>query len=389
MTTLDIFEGVTESAVRARRGAKWTKHGDEVLAAWVADMDFPVAPPIRRAVVEAAECSAFGYARQDEQQELFAACRDWLASRHGWSPDVERFLGITDVVQGIHVALHQYTEPGDGVIVQGPIYPPFLRAVEEQGRRVVDNRMVDPTGAATFDLDNLRTLAADPGTKLLLLCNPHNPSGRVLTRAELETIAAIAVEHDLIVLSDEIWMDIVYPGHTHIPFQTLGPEVAARTVTMTSATKSFNLGGIRCAVAIFGSPELQARFEQLPAKIRGAANCLAQRATIAAWTDPESRAWFEAALRQLEINRDTVGRFVAERLPMVKHRTPEGTYLAWLDFSAAGLDRAAALYLIEHARVALNDGNDFGEGGHCARLNFATSPALLQEILERIESSLR
>lgn len=386
MTVVDVSEGVTAAALRARGGTKWTKHDEDVLAAWVADMDFPVAEPIRRTLIAAVERSALGYAPATQQEELFAACARWLERRYGWATNPIQYAILCDVVQGIHTALHTLTEPGDGVIVQGPIYPPFLTSIELQGRRVIDNRLTDPTGAAALDLDELRRQAADPRTTLLLLCNPHNPTGRVYTRAELEGIAQIAIDHDLTVLSDEIWMDIIYPGHRHIPFQALGPEIAARTVTMTSATKSFNLGGMRCAVAIFGSPALQERFDRLPSRIRGTANTLAVLATIAAWDECEG--WFDAALGRLDANRLQVIEFMRTRLPEVKQRPPEGTFVTWLDFSAYQLELPAADYLLNRARVALNDGAAFGGDAGCARLNFATSPAILSEICERIAASL-
>lgn len=387
MVTIDPCADVTAASLRARRGGKWNKYGEDVLAAWVADMDFTVAAPVRDAIVSMAEHSAFGYGRMEDQEFLFRSASQWLARRHGWEPDPATFAALCDVVQGIHVVVHTFTAPGDGVLVQGPIYPPFLTSVQTQERHVVDNRLVDASGAAELDLDGLRRAAADPRTKLLLLCNPHNPSGRVLTRAELEGIAAIAIEHDLVVVADEIWMDIVYPGHRHIPFATLGPEVAARTITMTSATKSFNLGGVRCAVAIFGSQALRDQFDSLPARIRGVPSTLGIRATIAAWTDGAS--WFDAVMRRLDENRHTLTAFMRQRLPRVRYREPEGTYLAWLDFGDLNLEVPAAAFLLDRARVGLNDGNDFGGDGHCARLNFATTPALLTEICERIAAAVR
>ncbi|MBI4280346.1 MAG: aminotransferase class I/II-fold pyridoxal phosphate-dependent enzyme, partial [Armatimonadetes bacterium] len=330
--------------------------------------------------------SAFGYAPAADLEQMFCAASRWMASRHGWEPEPDTFAALSDVVQGLHLAIHVFTEPGDGVIVQGPIYPPFLTSIKAQERRIVDNRLIDPSGAAELDLDGLRRAAADPRTKLLLLCNPHNPTGRVLRRDELEAIAAVAVEHDLVVVADEIWMDVVFPGHRYIPFAALGGEVAARTITMTSATKSFNLGGLRCAVAIFGSPALRERVDALPARIRGAPSVLSIRATTAAWKD--GAAWFDAVMRQLDANRQFVGAFVRERLPGVRHRTPEGTYLAWLDFGGLELGQPAAAFLLERARVALNDGDEFGGDAHCARLNFAATPAILSEICERVAGAL-
>ncbi len=387
MGGIDPTRGVTAAELRARGGAKWNKYDADVIGAWVADMDFVAAEPIQEAVRWSAEHSAFGYGQPENVEQLFRACSRWYGERHGWEPDPSAFLAICDIVQGIHVTLATFTEPGDGVIVQGPIYPPFLDGIRAQGRTVVDNRLRDPEGEAALDLDGLRRAAADPRTRLMLLCNPHNPTGRVLTRDELEAIAEIAVANDLTVLSDEIWMDIVYPGHKHIPFAAISPEAAARTITMTSATKSFNLGGIRCAVAHFGSPALQARFERLPGRVRGAPSTLSVRATTAAWTD--GGPWFDTVLRQLDANRQALGAFLRTRLPEVRHRTPEGTYVAWLDFTGLNLERNVWEFLLETARVGLNNGVDFGDDDQHVRMNFATTPALLDEALGRIARAVR
>jgi len=382
MVAIEALLDVTPETLRARGGVKWNKYDADVLPAWVADMDFVASEAVQARVAEMAARSAFGYWRMDREERFFEAAGRWIAARHGWQIDPALCALIVDVVQGINIAMCLFTEPGDGVIVQGPIYPPFLRSIEAQQRMVVDNRLVDVTGAATLDLDGLRALAAQPRTRLLLLCNPHNPSGRVLRRDELEAIAAIAIEHDLIVVSDEIWMDIVYPGHKHIPFASLGPDVAARTITLTSATKTFSLGGLPCALAICGSAALRERWAAWPQQLRGMPSAISIEATIAAW---ESGAdWFAAALRQLDANRQAVAAFVRERLPHVRHRSPEGTYLAWLDFGACGFGAPAADVLLERGRVALSNGIDFGADPAWARLNFATTPAILDQILERI-----
>ena len=387
MAIVDPAAGVTETSLRHRLGVKWTKYGGDVLPAWIADMDFTLPEAIRAAIAWSAEHSALGYDRPEDQAELFRAASDWIAARHGWAPDPAACGVLGDLLQGMLVSIHAYTDPGDGVIVHGPIYPPFLTSIISLGRRVVNNRLVDACGAATLDLDELRRAARDPRTRLLMLCNPHNPSGRVFRRDELEAIAAIAVEGDLIVVADEVWMDVVYPGHRHIPFATLGPQVAERTITLTSASKSFNLGGLRCAVAIFGSPALRARFDTLPPRMRSVPNVLGIRATIAAWRS--GGPWLEAVVRQLDANRQALARFVRERLPGVRHRTPDGTYLAWLDFTALRVGPTAAAFLLERARVALSDGAEFGGDASCARLNFATTPAILEEICERIAGAVR
>jgi cystathionine beta-lyase len=380
--TIDPCAGVTAESVRARRGIKWNKHGEGVLGAWIADMDFAAPQPVLDVLEWSARHSALGYERPEDLTVLFEAASTWIARRHGWEPDPSAFAALADLVQGMLLAIHAFTEPGDGVIVQGPIYPPFLTSITMLGRRIVDNRLIDPAASASVDIEDLRRLAAEPRTRLLMFCNPHNPTGRVFRRDELEAIAAVACEHDLVVVADEVWMDVTYSGHRHIPFATLGEDVARRTVTLTSAGKTFNIAGLRCSLAIFGSPELRERFEVLPARIRGHPNILGLRASVVAWT--ECGAWLDAVLCRLDANRKALAAFVADRLPAVRHRVPEGTYLAWLDFSGCHLPMPAAAFLLDRARVALNDGADFAGGPHCARLNFATTPEILAEICDRI-----
>src|SRR5690606_36437248 len=200
-----------------------------------------------------------------------------------WSVDPERVEVLADVVQGIHVAIDRFTAPGEGVVVQTPVYPPFLGALPESGRRLVENPLVWTGTRYEMDLDGLRTALGRDGAHLLLLCHPQNPTGRVFTRAELEALADVVLAHDLVVVSDEIHGDLAFAEHPFVPFASLGPEVAARTITLTSATKAFNIPGLRCAVAAFGSRELHRRFAGVPRHLRGGINLFGLAATRAAW----------------------------------------------------------------------------------------------------------
>jgi cystathionine beta-lyase len=291
------------------------------------------------------------------------------------------------VVQGIYVAIDQFSEPGEGVLVQTPVYPPFLIAVREMRRRLVENPLVAGATRHEIDFDQLRSVI-DPSTRVFLLCNPQNPTGRVFDRRELEALAEIAIAHDLVVVADEIHGDLVYAGRRHIPFASLAPEVAARTVTLTSATKAFNIPGLRCAVAHFGSESLRKRFERVPRHIRGGLGSLGQAATLAAWR--AGQPWLDAVLAHLDGNRHSVARAVAERMPGVRHFEPEATFLAWLDCRSLELAPSPHTFFLENARVALSEGSVFGGPGRgFARLNFATSRPLLDEITTRIEKALQ
>jgi cystathionine beta-lyase len=225
---------------------------------------------------------------------------------------------------------------------------------------------------------------------VLLLCNPHNPTGRVFDDAELRALADLAIRYDLVVVSDEIHADIVYPGGRHRPFGSLGAEPAARTVTLTSATKTFSIAGLRLAVAHFGSPELLARYQSLPRFLLGGANGPGAVATLAAWRHGDR--WVDELVDYLDDNRRLLADFVAAELPGVRHATPQATYLAWLDcrgLRGAALEPSPAAWFLERAGVAVNDGADFGEPGRgFVRLNFATSRSLLQRILDRLAASL-
>ena len=375
--------------LRRRRGEKWALHGPDVLPAWVAEMDFPLAEPVRRAVEQALELDDLGYPLHPRRDELPALFAERMATRFGWRPDAGRVEVIADVVQGIYVAVSQLSAAGEGVVVQTPIYPPFLEAVAETGRRLVENPLVCGAAGARFEIDfELLRSRIDATTRILLLCNPHNPTGRVLERRELEGLAELALAQGLVVVADEIHADLVYPGQRHVPFASLSPEVEERTVTLTSATKAFNIPGLRCALAHFGSSALQHRFLALPRSLRGGLGALGQAATLAAWR--VGQPWLDAVLAYLAGNRDLVARFVADRLPGVGHVPPEASYLAWLDCRALRLEPTPERFFLSQAKVALSAGERFGEPGiGWVRLNFATSRAILGEILERMAKALR
>ncbi len=381
------LDGLDVATLRRRRGEKWQHFGPEPLAAWVADMDFPVAEPIRRVLQLALDLGDLGYPVNPRPSDLPTVFAERAARRFGWQLQPRQVEVITDVVQGIFTALSVWSEPGDGVLVQTPVYPPFLGSVRETGRRLVTCDLVRGANGYAIDFDALRR-AADPGVRILLLCHPHNPTGRAFSRAELEGIAALALERDLVVVSDEIHADLVYPGRMHLPFATLGPEVERRTVTLTSATKAFNIAGLRCAVAVYGSEELKRRFRTLPRHLRGGVNTFGLAATDAAWRHADP--WLAQVLAYLDANRRRVADVVRERMPGVAHLMPEATYLAWLDCRALELEPDPQRFFLERAGVALSDGAPFGDAGKgFVRLNFATSRAILDEILERMAKAVQ
>jgi cystathionine beta-lyase len=380
------FDALTLPVLRARTGEKWHLYGPDVQALWVADMDFMPAEPIRRRLQRALDVGDFGYPlhpRPTGLPELYAAR---ALRRYGWRVDPTRVELISEVVQGMFVAIEQLTAPGDGVVVQTPIYPPFLGAVREMKRTLRENRLVQTPGGYRIDFDDLRAQAR--GARMLLLCNPHNPTGRVFTREELAGIAAVAEEHDLAIVADEIHADLTLPGARFTPIASLSPAVEARTLTLTAASKAFNIAGLRLALAIFGSRELKQRFKAFPRHLRGGLGGQGFLATEAAWLHGDE--WLAQVVAYLDANRAFVADFVERELPGVVHVPPEATYLAWLDCRALDLQPTPHRFFLERAKVGLSDGATFGAPGEgFVRLNFATSRALLEEALAKLAKALR
>lgn len=371
-----------EEIDRLRRlsGIKWRRWEDDVIPAWVADMDFPTAPAIVDALREMVDASDFGYNLASFDDSIPRAWAGWSSERFGWEPPLDRVRVFSTSLQAIAASLSVATAPGDGVLLTTPVYSPFFGMIENSGRRVVEYRL-DRTDWR-IDGDSLRG-AIDAGTRAIVLCNPHNPSGRVFGRSELEAVLSLAEEYDLLVVSDEIWQDLVYPGAVHVPFASLGPEALCRTVSVTAASKSFSLGGLSCAVAHLGPDTVADGIEAMVPHVLGGINALGARATLAAW---ESGAgWLAETVTTLHANRDHLIARLASEAPAVRTTLPEATYVAWLDFRATGIAADPAASLLEHARVGLSPGPDFGVAGDGhARLNYATHPKILDEIIDRI-----
>lgn len=371
--------------LRDRWGGKWRTHPADVLPTFVAEMDFKVAPAIQEVIRHFADHQDYGYGQMTDTMPLFEAFAAWMSRRHGWEPDPALTHVNTDVVQGIVSMLVSLSQPGDGVIAQTPVYPPFLRAIEWTGRRLVESPLIDDGTRFVMDLEGLERAAS--GAALILLCNPQNPTGRVFERAELEAIAKVAADHDLTIVSDEIHADLLYPGLVHVPMETIS-AAADRTVTLTSATKGFNIPGLRTSIAHFGSARLKERFDKVvPEHLLGGPSRIGVAATIAAWSQGEG--WLEEVMRYLERNRTHVAEWA--RRSRLDHHAPEATFLAWIDCRRLNLKSAATpqQYFFEHARVALSEGSDFGAPGRGhVRLNFATSTEILQEILDRLSQAL-
>ena len=381
------FDDLDIGRLRARTGEKWSQFGDDVLPAWVADMDFPPAPRIGEVLTRMVEIGDLGYPVNPEPGDLPTVFAERVARRYDWHPDPHMVEVITDVMQALYAGVEVYSEKGEGVVIQTPIYPPFLLAATRTERRAVLNTLVRGPDAYQIDFDALAR-ALDVGSGLLLFCNPHNPTGRAFGRGELEELAELVLARDVVVIADEIHADLVYPDRQHIPLASLGPEIAARTVTLMSASKAFNIAGLRCAVAAFGSAELKSRFDAVPRQLLGGVGSPGLLAARVAWE--ECQDWLDAVLRYLQGNRDFIFDFVARELPGVVQRRPEATYLSWLDCTALRLEPNPFRYFLDRGRIALSAGADFGSGFEgFVRLNFATSRSILCQIVERMKSALQ
>lgn len=369
--------------LRGSSGVKWTRYPADVLPCWVADMDLPTAPAVQSALAGLVERADFGYHFQ-AAAAIPADFSRWAAERHGWRPNESHVRVFCDVLQAVDLALWLGTAPGDGVVLLTPVYPPFFQCITGIGRRVVDCPL-DPDG---WRIDAARLEACiDEGTTALLICSPHNPTGRVFSAEELAAVADVAERHDLLVISDEIWADLVFSGSRHIPFASLSGDAEARTVTATAASKTFNMAGLRCAVAHIGVPAIERRIAELPGHLLGAAGSPGAVATHVAWT--EGGPWLEGTVCFLEEQRDHLMTRLAAELPAARVSTPEATYLAWIDLGAYGLGDDPAAWLLANAKLALGSGPDFGEHGKgFARLNFATTRAVLDDAIDRLVAAL-
>jgi len=367
--------------------SKWQKYGPDVLPLWVADMDFQSAEPVIRALRARVDHGVFGYLafEQPEFHELFA---DRLLKRYGWHVSPEAVVLIPGVIPGFNVAGRVLAAPGDGLILQTPVYPPILRAASSIGLTREEAPLARrPDGRYEVDVDAFAAAIRDR-TRFFLLCNPHNPVGRVFTRDELERLAQVCLRRGLAIVADEIHCELTLAGHRHTPIASLDPEIGERTITLMAPSKTFNLAGLKCSVAVIPNAALREKFVAGRVDLVQTVNVFGYTAAFAAYRD--GQPWLDELLRYLEANRDFVAEYVRTRLPGVVVAPPEATYLAWLDCRSAGSAGADPFtFFLERARVALNDGILFGPGGAgFVRLNFGCPRSMLTQALDRMREAL-
>jgi cystathionine beta-lyase len=374
---------------RSTESAKWARYGPDVLPLWVADMDFASPPAVIEALRARVDHGVFGYGYKLDTSPLHEVFAERLLKRYGWRVAPETIVLIPGVIVGFNLAARILAAPGDGLLLQTPVYPPLLRVPANAGLVLDDAPLArSADGRYAVDLEAAAT-AIGPRTRMLLLCSPHNPVGRVFTRDELTGLAELCLRRGVAICADEIHCELVYEGHPHVPIASLDDEVARQTITLMAPSKTFNLPGLKCGLAIIPDAALRQRFTDAWVDLVPSVNILGYTAALAAYRD--GQPWLEALLGYLQANRDFVVEFVRRHLPGIAVRAPEATSLAWLDCRAA--DPAAArdpfTFFLERARVALNDGKLFGRGGAgFVRLNFGSPRALLAEGLTRMRDAL-
>jgi cystathionine beta-lyase len=387
--TPEVAELLT--TLRRRTSMKWAglQEPQDPIPAWVAEMDFEVATAIRSAVIDAVGASDLGYP-DHHSPALREAVTTWTSREWDWSVEPQDVYVLADAVRGVEMSILALTSPGDPVIVLTPSYPPLLAAVTDHGRRLVQSELVRPHGRWQMDLEAVAE-ELDRGARMLVMSNPHNPTGVIFTPSELSELVRLAADHGAVVVSDEIHAPLTYRecGFLHRPTALSCASAPAHTVTVTSTSKAWNTPGLRCGLMIAQDRALRDALGGLPVKLHKGSSIVGIVAAIAAIT--EGGEWLRQVMETLQGNRRRVERFFTARGADIDYTSPEASYLAWFRRSAVDLSRESSLaaHIREAGGVVLNDGNDFGRGGAgWARLNFATPPALLDEILDRVGHAL-
>ncbi|MCV7257435.1 MalY/PatB family protein [Mycobacterium shimoidei] len=381
-----VFDSLTEEQLRARRTIKWNLFGPDVLALWIAEMDFPTAPVVLDAVRTCVDNEEFGYPPSGEDL-LPNATADWCRRRYGWSIRPESVRIVPDVLKGMQVVINFLTRPESPVVLPVPAYMPFFDVLHVTGRPRVEIRMTQElSGRYVMDLDELDAAFAG-GAGSLILCNPNNPLGTAFTADELRAIVDIAARHHARVIADEIHAPLVY-DRAHVPAASVSETAADTVITLLSASKGWNLPGLVCAQVVLTNPGDIDAWDRINMLHTMGVSTVGIRANVAAYS--AGAPWLDELLVYLRANRDHLARTLPESVPGLKINSPEATYMSWVDFRALNLPAEPAEYLLSKAKVALSPGIPFGAavGSGFARLNFATPRAILDRAIEAMAAAL-
>jgi cystathionine beta-lyase len=375
------------------QSAKWETYDKDVLPLWVADMDFKSPQAIINKIVDRARHGIFGYSNY--HSDYYNAITGWFKRHYKWDIKKEWLSFTPGVIPAINIALRSFTNPGDKIIVQNPVYYPFYGAIENSGRQILFNHLKLSNRRYTMDLDDLRQKIKDPRIKMLILCSPHNPIGRVWSKEELIHLGEICIENKILIISDEIHCDLIYPGYKHTNFASINEEFAMNSITCTSLSKTFNLAGLQLSNIIIPNKRLRDRFRNtieslfIPEEFGYLPNSLSLVAFTTAYNDCDS--WLSALIQYLVGNLNFLEEFLKTNIPQIKMIKPEGTFLVWLDFSTLGISHNQLEdFLLDKAKVALDDGAKFGKGGEgFQRINIACPRSTLSKALTRIHNAVK
>jgi cystathionine beta-lyase len=359
----------------------------QLLPMWIADMDFRSPPAVIEALVARAEHGVYGYSLPTGS--FYEALQNWVARRHGWEVKTDWVLLTPGLLPALDMLVQTFVAPGEKVLIQPPVYYPFFWAAEDNGAEIVSNSLINENGRYRMDFDDLEQKASDPAVKMAILCNPHNPVGRVWTPGELTQFGEICLKNDVLVVSDEVHGDLIFSDYTFTSFARLGDDFRQKSVICMAASKTFNLAGLQTSSIVIPDDDLRDRFART-IKRNGVAlaNPFGIVATEAAYNHGE--AWLAGVMAYIEDNYRFMKSYLAEHLPQLKISHQEGTYLVWVDFRELGMDPATRKQLImEQARVNLDEGELFGpEGEGFERFNIACPRSTLEAVLDRIKTTI-
>ncbi|WP_206066356.1 aminotransferase class I/II-fold pyridoxal phosphate-dependent enzyme [Novosphingobium sp. ERN07] len=385
MTFTHEFDRITIESLQLTGATKWAAR-DGSIGAFVAEMDFGAAPAIKRALKAAIDQESFGYLPANLMDELSDATTQMLARQYNWNVLPEDVHPVQDVLKVLEIAIEHHSRPGSKIIVPTPSYRPFLLFPPMMGREVIEVPMLNESGTYRLDLDGIGR-AFEAGGNLLILCNPHNPTGRVFRRDEMEAVCALVDSHGGRVFADEIWAPLAFPPHQHVPYASVSATSAGHSITAISASKAWNLPGLKCAQVITSNDGDREQWRDLSFMAAHGTCNLGAVANIAAYRDGWD--WRTDVLAYLQRNAAALGALIAERLPEVRYGEPDGTYVGWLDFRGAAVDGQPAAFFEQEARVRLTDGRHCGaDFAGFARFIFATPYPIMELALERMAAAL-
>lgn len=374
--------------------AKWAememKFGrSDLTPMWVADMDIKTAPEIVKAMREKLEQEIFGYVYRPDS--YYESAANWLKKRFGYEISSTTLIHSPGVVPSMSILVKMLTKESDKILIQSPVYPPFASSVKDNGRTLVENNLIkDESGYYKIDFDDLEKKFSCEEVTLFILCNPHNPVGRVWKKDELEKMGELCRKYSVRILADEIWRDLIMPGYTHTPMASISKEIEDITITLFSPTKSFNLAGLQASFVTFPREEERKEFDDILGKMDVKRN---NPFSLVAFETAYEKCenWLEQLIEHIDGNMQYVMNFINEKLPMIKTSKPEGTYLMWLDFNGVGLPKDKIQdFLINEAKVAMNDGATFGGNGKgFFRMNVACPRYMVEEAMEKIEKAIK